>query len=243
MAPVALGDPERYAVASAALAMLVGVVLIGLALLRMGFVSRFIAVGVQVGFMFGLGLTIIVGQLPKLLGVPPGEGDFFGQAGDLLGSLGDTNPWTAAIGLGSLAALLSLSGSRLPLPPALSWSLPGHRGGRARRPDQPGVEVIGLVDAPSPAPAIPRLAWSDLGADSGGDRWLHRLRREQPPWPSHCQRARLRRRARPRAPCGRGRERLLRPFQGFITAGGASQSAANDRAGAQTSWCRSSSPA
>jgi len=71
VAPVALGDPERYAAASAALAMLVGVVLIALGLLRMGFVSRFISAGVQVGFMFGLGLTIIVGQLPKLLGVPP----------------------------------------------------------------------------------------------------------------------------------------------------------------------------
>ena len=42
VAPVALGDPDRYAAASAALAILVGVVLIALAQLRMGFVSRFI---------------------------------------------------------------------------------------------------------------------------------------------------------------------------------------------------------
>jgi MFS superfamily sulfate permease-like transporter len=67
--------------------MLVGVVLIGLALLRMGFVSRFIAAGVQVGFMFGLGLTIIVGQLPDLLGVEAGDGDVFAQAGHLLSLL------------------------------------------------------------------------------------------------------------------------------------------------------------
>jgi MFS superfamily sulfate permease-like transporter len=55
VAPVALGDPDRYAAASAALAMLVGVVLIALARLRMGFVSRFIAAGVQVGSCSGWG--------------------------------------------------------------------------------------------------------------------------------------------------------------------------------------------
>jgi MFS superfamily sulfate permease-like transporter len=45
VAPVALGDATRYADLSAFLAMLVGVVLIALGLLRMGFVSRFIAAG------------------------------------------------------------------------------------------------------------------------------------------------------------------------------------------------------
>ena len=91
----------------------------------MGFVSRFIAAGVQVGFMFGLGLTIIVGQLPKLLGVPAGDGDFFGQAGDLLGRLGDTNPWTAAIGLGSLAVLLGLKQVAPAVPAALAVVVAG----------------------------------------------------------------------------------------------------------------------
>jgi SulP family sulfate permease len=71
VAPLAVGDPARFADLSAALAMLVGAVLIGLGLLRMGFVSRSITAGAQVGFMFGLGLTIIVGQLPKLLASPP----------------------------------------------------------------------------------------------------------------------------------------------------------------------------
>jgi sulfate permease, SulP family len=236
VAPVALGDPERYAAASAALAMLVGVVLIALGLLRMGFVSRFIAAGVQVGFMFGLGLTIIVGQLPKLLGVPPGDGTFFGQAADLLGHLGDTNGWTAAIGLGSLAVLLGLKRVAPAVPAALAVVVAGIALVALFDLSARGVEVIGSVDGGVPLPAIPSVSWHDLlgllpgavavaiigyaesatvaesmgtehGYDVEPDRELRAV----------------------------GIANILSGlFQGFITGGGASQTAANDRAGAQT---------
>jgi SulP family sulfate permease len=236
VAPVALGDPERYAAASAALAMLVGVVLIALGLLRMGFVSRFISAGVQVGFMFGLGLTIIVGQLPKLLGVPPGDGTFFGQAADLLGHLGDTNGWTAAIGLGSLAVLLGLKRVAPAVPAALAVVVAGIALVALFDLSARGVEVIGSVDGGVPLPAIPSVSWHDLlgllpgavavaiigyaesatvaesmgtehGYDVEPDRELRAV----------------------------GIANILSGlFQGFITGGGASQTAANDRAGAQT---------
>ena len=85
---MAAADPSRFGSLSAALAILVGLVLITLGLLRMRFVSRFIAAAVQAGFMFGLGLTIIVGQVPKLLGVSKGEGDFFPSCGTCSASSG-----------------------------------------------------------------------------------------------------------------------------------------------------------
>ena len=50
-------------------------------MLHVGFVSRFISASVQAGSMFGLGLTIIVGQVPALPGVSKGEGDFFPSCG------------------------------------------------------------------------------------------------------------------------------------------------------------------
>ena len=236
VAPVALGDPGRFAALSAALAMLVGGVLIGLGLLQMGFVSRFIAAGVQVGFMFGLGLTIIVGQLPKLLGVPAGDGNVFGQAGDLLGRLGDANPWTAAIGLGSLAVLLGLKRVAPGVPAALLVVVGGIAVVALGDLTADGVEVIGAVDGAVPVPAIPSVGWDDLlgllpgaaavaiigyaesatvaesmgnehGYDVVPDRELRAV----------------------------GIANILSGlFQGFITGGGASQTAANDRAGAQT---------
>ena len=189
VAPVALGDPERYAVASAALAMLVGVVLIGLALLRMGFVSRFIAAGVQVGFMFGLGLTIIVGQLPKLLGVPPARATSSARPAPA-GPPGRHQPLDGGHRAGQPG--------RPARPEARRPGVPG-RPGRGRGRDRVvalggltsrGVEVIGSVEGALPVPAIPSVGLArPAGAAAGGGRHgHHRLRRERhrrpSPWPT-----------------------------------------------------------
>jgi len=185
VAPVALGDPDRYAAASAALAILVGVVLIALAQLRMGFVSRFIAAGVQVGFMFGLGLTIIVGQLPDLLGVPAGDGDFFAKAGHLAAHLGDTNPWTAAVGLGSLAVLLALKRVAPAVPAALGVVVTGIAAVAVFDLAGRGVEVIGAIEGAVPLPAIPAVGWDELAGLLGGrPRWPSSATPRAPPWPS-----------------------------------------------------------
>jgi SulP family sulfate permease len=57
-----MGDTARFGELSAALAILVGLVLVALGVLHVGFVSRFISASVQAGFMFGLGLTISSGR-------------------------------------------------------------------------------------------------------------------------------------------------------------------------------------
>jgi sulfate permease, SulP family len=236
VAPAALGGSEGYAAASAALAMLVGAVLIALGWLRMGFVSRFIAAGVQVGFMFGLGLTIIVGQLPKLLGVPAGDGDFFGQAGDLLGRLGDLNPWTAAIGLGSLAVLLGLRRVAPAVPAALAVVVAGIAlvalGDLTGR----GVEVIGAVEGAFPVPAVPWVGWHELVGLLPGAVAVAIV--------GYAESATVAESMANEHGYVVEPDRELRAvgianilsglFQGFITGGGASQTAANDRAGAQT---------
>jgi sulfate permease, SulP family len=216
--------------------MLVGAVLIGLGLLRMGFVSRFIAAGAQVGFMFGLGLTIIVGQLPKLLGVPAGDGNVFGQTGDLLSRLGAADPWTAAIGLGSLAVLLGLKRVAPGVPAALLVVVGGivvvALGDLTAR----GVEVIGAVDGAVPVPAIPSVGWDDLVGLLPGAAAVAII--------GYAESATVAESMGNEHGYDVVPDRELRAvgianilsglFHGFITGGGASQSAANDRAGAQT---------
>ena len=64
------------------------------------------------GFIVGLALTIIIGQVPKLLGIEQGSGDFFEQLWDLIGNLGDTTWPTLAVGLLSLASCSAASASR-----------------------------------------------------------------------------------------------------------------------------------
>ena len=76
-------------------------------LARLGFVANFISEPVLKGFI-GLALTIVIGRLPKLFGVPKGEGDFFEQLWHLLGELDQTHWLALLLGLVSLALILGL---------------------------------------------------------------------------------------------------------------------------------------
>ena len=236
VAPVAAGDVARFGALAAVLAVLVGLVLALLGVLHMGFVSRFISAGVQAGFMFGLGLTIIVGQVPKLLGVPGGEGDFFPQLGHLLTRLDDANPWTAAVGLGSLALLLAARRVVPTLPAALGVVVAGIAVvalfGLADR----GVEVIGRVEGAVPALVLPAVGWHDLVALLPGALAIAVIGCAESATVAESLADEHGYSVRPdRELVAIGGANVLAGlFQGFITGGGASQSAANDRAGAQT---------
>jgi SulP family sulfate permease len=233
---VAAGDVARFGALAAMLAILVGLVLALLGLLHMGFVSRFISAGVQAGFMFGLGLSIIVGQVPKLLGVSGGEGSFFPQLGHLLTSLDEVNGWTAAIGLGSVAVLLAAKRAAPTLPAALAvvvagiavvalFGLAGH-----------GVEVIGRVEGAMPGLVLPGVGWSDLVALLPGAMAIAVIGYAESATVAESLADEHGYTVRPNRELIAigGANVLAGLFQGFITGGGASQSAANDRAGART---------
>jgi SulP family sulfate permease len=210
VAPVALGDADRFADLSAALAMLVGGVLIGLGALRMGFVSRFISAGVQVGFMFGLGPD----HHRRPAAQAAGGARRPGQPGRAV---------RAAAGRPGVPAALVVVVAGIAV--VALWDL----GGR-------GVEVIGAVEGAVPTPRLPSVGWEDLlgllpgavavaiigyaesatVAESMANEHGYHVE------PDHELRA-------------TGIANILSGlFQGFITGGGASQSAANDRAGANT---------
>jgi sulfate permease, SulP family len=80
----------RFAALTAGVAIVVGIAALVAGLLRLGFVAHFISPPVLRGFIIGLALTIIVGQLPKLFGLHPTCGDLFEQAWRLITHLGDT---------------------------------------------------------------------------------------------------------------------------------------------------------
>jgi sulfate permease, SulP family len=105
--PLADGDPVRYAALSAALALLAAAVFIGAGLLRLGGVMDLVSKPVLTGFLFGLGLTVAIGQLPNLIGVEAGTGTFFEKLWALLGELDQTQWWTLAVGAASIALLIA----------------------------------------------------------------------------------------------------------------------------------------
>jgi SulP family sulfate permease len=106
VAGMADGDPARW-IAISALSALVVAALSGLAwLLRLSGLVNFISDTILLGFKAGAALTIAMTQLPKLFGVPGGGGHFFERVWVLLGQLGETNLTVLGFGLVALALLL-----------------------------------------------------------------------------------------------------------------------------------------
>ena len=152
------GQPE-YVTLTAALAITTGIAALAAGLLRLGFLASFISEPVLKGFIVGLALTIIAGQLPKLFGVEKGDGDFFEQIWDLLGNLGDTSAATLAIGLGSLAVVLGLRRFAPVVPGSLVAVALGVVLVELAEPD--GVDIVGTIDSGLPPVGLPDAPASD----------------------------------------------------------------------------------
>ncbi|WP_416567059.1 SulP family inorganic anion transporter [Nocardia testacea] len=155
VAPLAGADGGRYLALTAVLAIATGVVGLLAGLLRLGFVASFISEPVLKGFIIGLALVIVVGQVPKLLGIGKHDGDFFDQAWGVLTHLGDTEWRTLLVGVLSLALVLGVR-RWLPLVPG---SLLAVLGGillvALLHLDDKGVEIVGPIESGVPAPGLP----------------------------------------------------------------------------------------
>jgi MFS superfamily sulfate permease-like transporter len=77
------GDPGRAAALTAGLALVTGLITMGAGLLRLGFLAGFVSQPVLKGFIIGLALTIVAGQLPKLFGVERVDGTFLRSAAEV----------------------------------------------------------------------------------------------------------------------------------------------------------------
>lgn len=149
------GDPAGLLTAAATLAVLVGAMLVAAAVLRLGFVASFISEPVLIGFKAGIGLVIVLDQVPKLLGLHIGGGPFLHKLLDLVAHLPQTVPATLAVGAAMLAVLAALEhwAPRAPAP-LVAVALGIAASGLAGLP-RLGVEVIGDIPQGLPAFAPP----------------------------------------------------------------------------------------
>src|SRR6185436_16207329 len=90
------------------MALFVGAIEIGLGIAKLGFVADLLSKEVQVGYMNGLAITIIVGQLPKLFGFSTDADSFVQETKAFVSGLDQTNVTTLVLGLATLALLLVL---------------------------------------------------------------------------------------------------------------------------------------
>lgn len=161
---IAAGDPHRYVALMAALAVVVGGICLLGAVLRLGFIASILSKPVLVGYITGVGLTLLSSQIAAFTGVPIEGERFFPRVAEFARELGDVDVPTLAVGLGTLAALLAMRRwtPRLPgaligvvVATALVWLLSGA---------DPWVPIVGTIPEGLPTPGIPDVSWSDLGA-------------------------------------------------------------------------------
>ncbi len=108
VADLTTGGPDEVLAFTGVLAIMTGIFAVSAGLLRLGFLASFISEPVLKGFIIGLALTIIIGQVPKLLGIEKEEGDFFEQLWGVITHLGDTHGLTLLVGALSLGVVLGL---------------------------------------------------------------------------------------------------------------------------------------
>ena len=87
-------------------ALVCGVLLILARLLRLGFLGDFLSASVLIGFLTGVGISVLTGQLPDMLGIPKGNGNWFEQQWSTLTHIGDANLWTVAFAGGALVIIV-----------------------------------------------------------------------------------------------------------------------------------------
>jgi high affinity sulfate transporter 1 len=159
---MARGDPVRYAALTAALALTVGVILLLAGVARLGFISDFLSKSVITGFVFGLALVIAVGQLPKLLGLSSGEGDFFQQLYQVITNALEINPYTMVVGVSALVIIFLVKRFFPRLPSGLVALVLGILAVSIFNLDEYGVSIVGEIPTGLPAPGLPQVALADL---------------------------------------------------------------------------------
>ncbi len=102
------GDPAKLITAVATLSALTGAILILASLLRLGFVANFISSPMLTGFKAGIGLVIVLDQVPKLLGVHITKQGFFHDLLSVVQHLPDASLMTLLVAAATLALLIGM---------------------------------------------------------------------------------------------------------------------------------------
>ncbi len=155
--PLADGDPERYAGLAAALAALVGVFAVLARLLRLGVIADLLSHPILVGYLAGVAVLMIVGQLERITGVPVEGSGVLAETASFLRGIGSLRPGTLALALVCLAFLLALQRWRPRWPGPLLTVLLATAAVALLGLDRYGLQVIGTVPSGLPVPRLPEL--------------------------------------------------------------------------------------
>jgi SulP family sulfate permease len=152
------GDPAALLGASATLTLLVGTALVLACLLRLGFVANFISEPVLVGFKAGVGLVILVDQVPKILGIHFPRGTFVHNVLSVVHDLPKTSLTTLAVGLTTIMFLLGMKRFLPKVPAPLLAAAAAIAGVYLLNLQDRGVELVGHIPHGFPSLMRPDLS-------------------------------------------------------------------------------------
>ena len=151
------GSSEAIALV-AVITMLAGILYIILSVLKMGWVSNFLAESVLVGFIFGIGIDVAVGQLQHVTGTHVSGANVWQKMAGWIESLPHTSMTTLAVGAVALVILFALKIYAPKVPGALVVLVLGIGASAALDLSAHGVAVVGKVPRGLPIPALPDIS-------------------------------------------------------------------------------------
>jgi high affinity sulfate transporter 1 len=164
VAPLSGGDPHRAVVLAGAMAIVSGVVCIAAGVARLGFITELLSKPIRYGYMNGIALTVILSQIPKLLGVSVKADGPARQAWAIVKSVlaGSTNVAGFAIGASALAVILFLK--RWPRVPSLLIAVAAATvvAALSDLATTAGVAVLGALPYGLPALSVPIVTFDDV---------------------------------------------------------------------------------
>jgi SulP family sulfate permease len=152
------GDPSSLLKATAMLALMVGAILVLASLLRLGFIANFISEPVLVGFKAGIGIVIVLDQVPKILGVHFPRGTFLHNLLAVARGFPETSLPTLAVGLIMIGLLVAIEHFIPQAPAPLIAVAAGILGVRLLGLRSYGVELVGRIPQGLPSITIPQFS-------------------------------------------------------------------------------------
>ncbi|MCJ1886110.1 SulP family inorganic anion transporter [Pseudomonas sp. LA21] len=162
--PLAAGDPQRLLQLSMIVAVMVGALSIAAGFARAGFVASFLSRPTLVGYLNGIGLSLIAGQLGKLLGYHSETSGFLRGLIALLRNLESTHLPTLALGSATLLLMIVLPRFYPKIPGALVGVLFATLAAALLGLDQYGIKLLGEVPQGLPTLSLPHTTIEEMGS-------------------------------------------------------------------------------
>ncbi|MFZ0323536.1 MAG: SulP family inorganic anion transporter [Actinomycetes bacterium] len=143
-------------------ALVTGALLVLARLLRLGFIGDFLSASVLIGFLTGVGVQVLTGQIPGMLGVTKGTGNWFEQQWTWITEIPDANWYTVGFAVLTLACIYGFKQWLPKIPGALVAIILSIAISSAIDAKSEGVSVIGAVQGGFPPIGLPKgVTWSD----------------------------------------------------------------------------------